>query len=166
MQPVAVIQVVSMTIVVAIQVVCMTVLAIYQAVAAAKVADAVVIIVGLNQAVENVDVDRTDLLLPDNQQHLIQVIANSTDKTIVLVVMSGGPVDVSAQKDDKRIPCIHWVGYPGQEGGTAIAQTIFGDHNPGNLFGAICSCFRKPYKVNGMIGISVWLVWKLSAKCV
>ncbi|XP_022138609.1 beta-D-xylosidase 1 [Momordica charantia] len=49
----------------------------------------------------------------------------------VLVLMSGGPIDVSFAKNDPRISGILWVGYPGQAGGAAIADVLFGTTNPG-----------------------------------
>jgi len=47
------------------------------------------------------------------------------------VILSGGPVDISSAKYNEKIGSILWAGYPGQAGGTAIAEIIFGDHNPG-----------------------------------
>jgi hypothetical protein len=44
--------------------------------------------------------------------------------------MSGGSVDISAAKADPNIDAIIWVGYPGQSGGLAIAETLFGMNNP------------------------------------
>jgi len=38
---------------------------------------------------------------------------------------------LSFAKEDDRIQSILWVGYPGEAGGQAIAEVIFGDHNPG-----------------------------------
>jgi hypothetical protein len=49
----------------------------------------------------------------------------------ILVLMCGGPVDVTFAKNDPKISAILWVGYPGQAGGTAIADVIFGTTNPG-----------------------------------
>ena len=47
------------------------------------------------------------------------------------VLMCCGPVDVSFAKNDPKISAILWVGYPGQAGGTAIADVLFGTTNPG-----------------------------------
>ena len=44
--------------------------------------------------------------------------------------MSGGPVDLSAYKSDPMVGAILITGYPGQAGGQAIAETLFGDNNP------------------------------------
>lgn len=43
--------------------------------------------------------------------------------------MSGGPVDVSRAKHDASIGAIMWVGYPGQSGGDAVADAVFGNTN-------------------------------------
>ncbi|CAM6007271.1 unnamed protein product [Sphagnum balticum] len=96
-------------------------------------ADAVVLVVGLTQEQEAESHDRKTLLLPGHQQALISAVAGSVlpGRPVVLVVMSGGPVDISFAKADSRIQSILWVGYPGQAGGQAITEIIFGDHNPG-----------------------------------
>lgn len=47
--------------------------------------------------------------------------------------MTAGPIDISFTKSVSNIGGILWVGYPGQTGGDAIAQVIFGDYNPGTV---------------------------------
>ncbi|CAM6105969.1 unnamed protein product [Calypogeia fissa] len=98
---------------------------------AAAQADAVVIVVGLSLLIEEEGMDRTSLLLPGNQQQLVSEVAKVAKGPVVLVILSGGPVDVSFAKEDPSISSIIWAGYPGQAGGQAIAQIIFGDYNPG-----------------------------------
>ena len=44
--------------------------------------------------------------------------------------MGGGPVDVTAAKENTDVGAIMWCGYPGQSGGDAIADAIFGKTNP------------------------------------
>lgn len=94
-------------------------------------ADATVLIVGADQQLEAESRDRTDLLLPGQQQQLISQVAAASKGPVVLVIMSGGPFDISFAKDDNKISGILWVGYPGQAGGAAIADVIFGAYNPG-----------------------------------
>ncbi|CAM6045942.1 unnamed protein product [Sphagnum compactum] len=96
-------------------------------------ADAVVIVVGLNQAQEAEKRDRVSLRLPGRQEELILAIAGNVTRqvAIVVVVMSGGPLDMRFAKEDERIQSILWVGYPGEAGGQAMSEVIFGDHNPG-----------------------------------
>ncbi|KAL2232016.1 probable beta-D-xylosidase 7 [Sesamum indicum] len=102
-----------------------------QAVKLAKSADYVILVMGLNQERESEELDREDLVLPGQQQSLITSIAKAAKKPVVLVMLCGGPVDISFAKNDPKIGGILWAGYPGEAGGKAIAEIIFGDHNPG-----------------------------------
>lgn len=102
-----------------------------KAIGIAKGADHVVLMMGLDQTQETEGQDRVDLVLPGFQQELIEKISKSVKNPIVLVLFCGGPVDVSFAKDDKNIGSIIWAGYPGESGGVALAEIIFGDHNPG-----------------------------------
>lgn len=102
-----------------------------KAIDAARQADATVLVMGLDQSVEAEFRDRAGLLLPGRQQDLISEVAMASKGPTILVLMSGGPVDVSFANNDKKIGAILWVGYPGQAGGAAIAQVLFGEHNPG-----------------------------------
>lgn len=103
-----------------------------EAVQIAKEADQVVLIMGLDQTEEREDFDRLDLLLPGKQKKLITSIARVAKKPVVLVLLCGGPVDVSFAKYDQNVGSILWAGYPGEAGGLALAEIIFGDHNPGD----------------------------------
>ncbi|KAF5746810.1 putative Periplasmic beta-glucosidase precursor [Tripterygium wilfordii] len=105
--------------------------AIDKAVDIAKSADFVVLIMGLDQTQEREELDRVDLVLPGMQQNLITSVAKAAKEPIVLVLICGGPVDVSFAKHDIKIGSILWAGYPGEAGGIALAEIIFGDHNPG-----------------------------------
>lgn len=87
---------------------------------------------GLDQSIEAEARDRASLLLPGRQQELVSKVAMASSGPTILVLMSGGSIDVSFAKNDPRIGAILWVGYPGQAGGTAIADVLFGAHNPGN----------------------------------
>ncbi|KAF2296798.1 hypothetical protein GH714_002051 [Hevea brasiliensis] len=102
-----------------------------KAVDIAKGVDHVVLIMGLDQTQEREELDRVDLVLPGKQQELITGVAKSAKNPIVLVLLCGGPVDISFAKNDKNIGSILWAGYPGEAGGIALAEIIFGDHNPG-----------------------------------
>ncbi|KAJ9146411.1 hypothetical protein P3X46_028681 [Hevea brasiliensis] len=102
-----------------------------KAVDIAKGADHVVLVMGLDQTQEREELDRVDLVLPGKQQDLIINVAKSAKNPIILVLLSGGPVDVSFAKNDNNIGSILWAGYPGEAGGIALAEIIFGDHNPG-----------------------------------
>ncbi|MBA0749691.1 hypothetical protein Gogos_003590 [Gossypium gossypioides] len=98
---------------------------------AAHEADATVLVMGLDQSIEAEFRDRVGLLLPGRQQELVSRVARASRGPTVLVLMSGGPIDVSFAKNDPRVSAIIWAGYPGQAGGTAIADVLFGTTNPG-----------------------------------
>ncbi|GER52132.1 beta xylosidase [Striga asiatica] len=97
---------------------------------AARKARATILVMGLSQAIEREGLDRVDLLLPGHQQELISRVANASKKPVILVLMSGGPVDITFAKNNPKIGAILWVGYPGQSGGMAIADVIYGKFNP------------------------------------
>lgn len=104
-----------------------------KAVKIAKGVDYVVMVMGLDQTQEREDHDRDHLALPGKQQQLITAVARAAKRPVVLVLLSGGPVDVSFAKYDRHVGSILWAGYPGEAGGLALAEIIFGDHNPGQL---------------------------------
>ncbi|XP_058738350.1 probable beta-D-xylosidase 2 [Vicia villosa] len=98
---------------------------------AARKADATVLVIGLDQSIEAETVDRVGLLLPGHQQDLVSKVAAASKGPTILVLMSGGPVDITFAKNDPRIAAILWAGYPGQAGGAAIADILFGTADPG-----------------------------------
>lgn len=104
---------------------------IFQAMEAAKYAEATIIVAGLDLSVEAESLDRVNLTLPGYQEKLIDLVAQSTLGPVILVIMSAGGVDISFAKDNPNIKSILWAGYPGEEGGQAIADVIFGKYNPG-----------------------------------
>jgi beta-glucosidase len=71
--------------------------------------------------------DRTRIDLPDVQQELIKKI-HSLGKPVVLVLLGGSAIAVN--RENENIPAIIHAWYPGQAGGQAIADVIFGDYNP------------------------------------
>ncbi len=89
-------------------------------------ADAVVVAVGFDPESESEGSDRT-FGLPPGQDQLIEKMA-AANKRVIVIITSGGAVDMNAWVD--RIPALLEAWYPGQEGGTALAQIIFGDVNP------------------------------------
>ncbi|CAI9119006.1 OLC1v1020653C2 [Oldenlandia corymbosa var. corymbosa] len=99
--------------------------------AAARQADATVLVMGLDQSIEAEARDRLSLLLPGSQQELVSRVAKASRGPVILVLMSGSPIDVTFAKNDPKIAAILWAGYPGQAGGAAIADVIFGTINPG-----------------------------------
>lgn len=99
-----------------------------RAVAAARAADVVVYIGGLNhdKGFDCEGADRRDLELPYGQDALIQQIVAANPKTIV--VLEGTMVTMDAWLD--RVPAVVQAWYPGMEGGNALAAVLFGDVNP------------------------------------
>ena len=89
-------------------------------------ADAVVVAVGFDPSTEGESGDRM-FVLPPGQDELINQIA-AINKNTVVVVTSGGGVDMTPWVD--HVPGLFEAWYPGQEGGTALAQLIFGDASP------------------------------------
>ncbi|KAG0541270.1 hypothetical protein BDA96_02G001700 [Sorghum bicolor] len=101
-----------------------------QATALASSSDAVILFMGLSQEQESEGKDRTTLLLPGNQQSLINAVANAAKRPVILVLLTGGPVDITFAQANPKIGAILWAGYPGQAGGLAIAKVLFGEKNP------------------------------------
>jgi beta-glucosidase len=89
-------------------------------------ADAVVLAVGFDPETESEGADRT-FSLPPGQERLIQEISAANKNTIV-VITAGGAVDMSSWLD--HVPALLQAWYPGQEGGEALAEIVFGAVNP------------------------------------
>lgn len=94
--------------------------------ALAAKADVVVVAVGFDPETESEGSDRT-FQLPPGQDELIREMAAANKKTVV-VITSGGAVDMSGWLN--QVPAVIEAWYPGQEGGAALAQIVFGDVNP------------------------------------
>jgi beta-glucosidase len=108
-----------------------------EALAAARSADAVIMVLGLSPRLEGEEMrvpvpgfaggDRVSLDLPAPQQQLLEAVA-ATGKPVVLVLLSGSALAVTWAAD--HVPAIVQAWYPGQASGTAIADVLFGDVNP------------------------------------
>ena len=98
------------------------------AVATARNANVALVFAGLSKHFESEGFDRQSLDLPEDQIALINAVAAANPKTIV-VLNSGAPVLMSQWLD--RVAGLIEAWFPGQEGGDAIADVIFGDVNPG-----------------------------------
>ncbi|GLT36719.1 hypothetical protein SLA2020_110800 [Shorea laevis] len=98
---------------------------------AAKNTDATILFVGLDLSVEAESLDRVDLLLPGYQTELVNNVTEVSKGPVILVIMSAGGIDISFAKNNPKIKAILWAGYPGEQGGHAIADIVFGKHNPG-----------------------------------
>ena len=89
-------------------------------------ADAVIICVGFDPKTEGEGFDRT-FQLPGGQDELIRQIS-SVNKNVIVVITAGGNVDMTRWIDN--VPALLHAWYPGQEGGTALAEILFGDTSP------------------------------------
>ena len=97
-----------------------------EAKAYAAAADVVVVAVGFNTNTESEGMDRT-FGLPWGQDALIEAVTKANPHTIV-TLNGGGGMDTRPWLS--QVPALLHVYYPGQEGGTAIAEVLFGKHNP------------------------------------
>jgi beta-glucosidase len=108
-----------------------------EAIATAKKADVVIAFVGLTARLEGEEMmvnakgfsggDRTDIVLPDVQEELIETLAK-TGKPIVVVLLNGSALAVNWAQQNAKAILEAW--YPGQSGGQAIAETLSGSNNP------------------------------------
>ena len=89
-------------------------------------AEVVVVAVGFDPKTEHEGADRT-FTLPPGQDALIEAVVAANPRTIVTLTAGGG-VDTSRWLD--KVPVLLHTWYPGQEGGTAVAQILFGQHDP------------------------------------
>jgi beta-glucosidase len=89
-------------------------------------ADAVIICVGFDPKTEGEGFDRT-FQLPGGQDELIRQVS-SVNKNVIVVLTAGGNVDMTRWIDN--VPALLHAWYPGQEGGTALAEILFGDTSP------------------------------------
>jgi len=94
--------------------------------ALASKADAVVLCVGFDPSTESEGGDRT-FQLPGGQDAFIQQIL-AVNKSVIVVLTAGGNVDMTHWIE--QVPALLHAWYPGQEGGTALAQILFGDYSP------------------------------------
>lgn len=99
-----------------------------KAVENARQADVAVVVLGGGQRTCGENKSRSSLELPGRQLKLLQAV-QATGKPVVLVLINGRPLSVNWA--DKFVPAILEAWYPGSKGGTAIADILFGDYNPG-----------------------------------
>jgi beta-glucosidase len=99
-----------------------------QAVAKAKAADVIVAVLGEDDKTVGESLSRTALDLPGRQQLLLEALY-ATGKPVVLVLINGQPLTINWP--ERNVPAILEAWFPSPSGGRAIAETLFGDHNPG-----------------------------------
>ncbi|MDE7397032.1 MAG: glycoside hydrolase family 3 C-terminal domain-containing protein, partial [Muribaculum sp.] len=94
---------------------------------AVRNSDVVVAVMGINKSIEREGQDRSDIGLPADQLEFLQEIAK-VNPNIVLVLVAGS--SLALNWEDANLPAIVNAWYPGEQGGTAVAEVLFGDYNP------------------------------------
>ena len=104
------------------------------AVEVARQSDVAILVIGENESIDreawsfqNLG-DRDDLNLFGDQEKLVRAVVE-TGKPVVVVLINGRPITINYVA--KHVPAILEAWYPGQEGGTAVAESLFGQYNPG-----------------------------------
>lgn len=90
--------------------------------------DMVVAVMGINKSIEREGQDRESIELPADQQEFLKEIYK-VNPNIVLVLVAGSSLAINWE--DEHIPAIVDAWYAGEQGGTAVADVLFGDYNPG-----------------------------------
>jgi beta-glucosidase len=107
----------------------------------AATADVVIVAVGFDPESESEGADRT-FRLPPGQDELIREMS-AANKNVIVLLTSGGGADMNAWID--RVPALIEEWYPGQEGGIAAAEILFGDVNPS---GRLPATFERHWEDN------------------
>jgi len=133
-----------------------------KAVETAKLSDVTIAVVGGNRRTCGENKTRTSIDLPPGQQYLLREL-KKTGKQVVLVVIAGRPLALNWE--DRNLDAILYAWYPGAHGGTAVAQALFGEINPGGRVPVTFARttgqipFNFPYKpnsqVNGATGLGM-----------
>lgn len=95
---------------------------------AVRECEIVVAVLGINKSIEREGQDRYDIQLPADQQEFLQEIYK-VNPNIVVVLVAGSSLAINWM--DEHIPAIVNAWYPGESGGKAVAEVLFGDYNPG-----------------------------------
>jgi beta-glucosidase len=113
-----------------------------KAAAIAHDADAAIIVGGYNRYYEGENNDRGSMRLQGKQEALIKAVAKANKRSIV-VLYNGGPVLMNNWVND--VPAVLTAWYPGQEGGNAVAEAIFGEINPSGKLPCTFGLNREDY---------------------
>ncbi len=90
--------------------------------------DVTVAVLGINKSIEREGQDRYTIELPADQQMFIKEAYKANPNTVVVLVAGSS---LAINWIDENIPAILNAWYPGEQGGTAVAEALFGDYNPG-----------------------------------
>lgn len=94
----------------------------------ARDAEVVILALGEHYGISGEWFDRDNLDLPGNQEALLEAVVNATTKPVILVLENGRPLTIDWAA--KHVPAILEAWYPGEFGGKAVAEVLFGDFNP------------------------------------
>ena len=97
------------------------------AIQAAKNCDVTVAVLGMNKNFESEGQDRESIRLSKDQELFIQAIYKANPKTVVVLVAGSS---LAIDWINENIPGVMDAWYPGEQGGTAVAEVLFGDYNP------------------------------------
>ncbi|OKP88210.1 beta-glucosidase [Paenibacillus sp. P3E] len=98
------------------------------AVQAAKAAEVAVVFVGNHPLLNGKEeIDRPDILLPEEQERLVKAVYEANPNTVVVIV---GSYPISSTWIDENIPSVLYTSHSGQELGNAVADVLFGDYSP------------------------------------
>jgi beta-glucosidase len=98
------------------------------AVAVTKQSDVAIVVLGGNTRTAGESKSRTSLNLPGFQENLVEAVY-AVGKPVIVVLIGSQPMTINWI--DRYINGIIYAGYPGSNGGTAVADVLFGDYNPG-----------------------------------
>lgn len=98
------------------------------AVAAAADCDVIIAALGEDESCTGESKSRTSLQLPGRQQQLLEAL-KATGKPVVLLLVNGQPLTINWA--ERNVDAILETWMPGPQGGKAVAETVFGDYNPG-----------------------------------
>jgi beta-glucosidase len=103
----------------------------------ARTADATIVVLGISGLLEGEEGesvasptrgDRLDIRLPEAQLAFLRKMATDNDKPIVVVMTGGSPIAIPEVHE--LADAVLWAWYPGQQGGNAVADVLFGDASP------------------------------------
>lgn len=114
------------------------------AVKAATYVDVIVAVLGENDRISRESASRVSLNLPGYQEELLEAL-HATGKPLVLVLSSGRPLSVNWAA--KHVDAIVEIWFPGEQGGSAVADVLLGDYNPGG---------RLPITIPRSVGQVPW----------
>lgn len=92
-----------------------------------KSCDLTIAVLGINKSIEREGQDRSDITLPKDQEEFIREIYKINPNTVVVLVAGSS---LAIDWINENIPAIVNAWYPGEQGGTAVAEVLFGDYNP------------------------------------